>query len=101
MICTQTLQLVFDVGAAVQTLHRILKPGGVALVTIPGITQMSGDEWGTTMQFPAVAVPANEEHRVPTFELEVTDGTGAVVRQAAQLAHPFRIYGATSLPCDR
>lgn len=48
IVCTQTLQLIFDVEAAVGTLYRILKPGGVALVTIPGITQLSRDEWGTS-----------------------------------------------------
>ncbi len=46
VILTQTLQLVYDVDAAVRTLHRILRPGGVALVTVPGISRMTGDEGG-------------------------------------------------------
>jgi peptidoglycan/xylan/chitin deacetylase (PgdA/CDA1 family)/GT2 family glycosyltransferase/SAM-dependent methyltransferase len=46
-IVTQTLQLVWDVAAAVRTLHRILKPGGVALVTLPGISQTYDSEWGS------------------------------------------------------
>lgn len=37
VILTQTLPLIYDVGAAVRTLHRILKPGGVLLGTFPGI----------------------------------------------------------------
>src|SRR5437762_12943788 len=37
VICTQTLLLIYDVRAAIQTLYRILKPGGVVLVTIPGV----------------------------------------------------------------
>ena len=41
VILTQTLQLIYDVHAALQTLYRILKPGGVVLVTFPGITQIS------------------------------------------------------------
>lgn len=48
VICTQTLQLIFDVPAAIRTLHRILKPGAVLLATVPGITQIAGDEWGST-----------------------------------------------------
>jgi SAM-dependent methyltransferase len=40
IVLTQTLQLVFDVRSAIKTVHRILKPGGVALVTVPGITQI-------------------------------------------------------------
>ncbi|HSL43692.1 MAG TPA: glycosyltransferase [Anaerolineales bacterium] len=45
IILTQTLHLVYDVNAAVQTLYRILKPGGVLLATFPGISQLSIDEW--------------------------------------------------------
>ncbi|HMD83184.1 MAG TPA: methyltransferase domain-containing protein [Terriglobia bacterium] len=37
ILCTQVLQYVYDLKAAVRTLYRILKPGGVALVTAPGI----------------------------------------------------------------
>jgi SAM-dependent methyltransferase len=37
VICTQVLNSIYDVHGAVATLHRILKPGGVALVTVPGI----------------------------------------------------------------
>ena len=39
VICTQTLHVIYEVEGAVRTLHRMLKPGGVALVTVPGITQ--------------------------------------------------------------
>jgi SAM-dependent methyltransferase len=44
IICTQTLQLIYDVRSAIRTLHRILKPGGVLLVTVPGISQIGPDE---------------------------------------------------------
>jgi SAM-dependent methyltransferase/glycosyltransferase involved in cell wall biosynthesis len=46
IVLTQTLQLIYDVRAALRTLYRILKPGGVLLVTVPGITQISDAEWG-------------------------------------------------------
>jgi SAM-dependent methyltransferase len=45
IILTQTLHLIHDVKAAVGTVHRILKPGGTVLVTVPGISQTSADEW--------------------------------------------------------
>jgi hypothetical protein len=32
--------------AALRTLYRILKPGGVLLATVPGITQIDEDDWG-------------------------------------------------------
>jgi glycosyltransferase involved in cell wall biosynthesis/SAM-dependent methyltransferase len=46
IIFTQTLQLIYDVRAAIRTLHRILKPDGVLLATFPGISQIANDEWG-------------------------------------------------------
>ena len=57
VICTQTLLLIYDVRAAVESLHRLLVPGGVALVTVPGISRICrseaerfGDQWRFTTQ---------------------------------------------------
>ncbi|MFL5607302.1 MAG: class I SAM-dependent methyltransferase [Gemmatimonadaceae bacterium] len=44
VVLTQTLHLIFDVHAAARTLHRVLKPGGVLLLTVPGITQIPRSE---------------------------------------------------------
>jgi SAM-dependent methyltransferase len=43
IVLTQTLHLIYDFRAAVSTMHRILKPGGVVLVTLPGISQICHD----------------------------------------------------------
>jgi SAM-dependent methyltransferase len=54
IILTQTLQAIFDVAAAIRTVHRILKPDGVLLATIPGISQISRydmDRWGYYWSF--------------------------------------------------
>jgi SAM-dependent methyltransferase len=55
ILCTQVLLLVYDLHSAIQTLYRILKPGGVVLVTVPGIQKISrgdmevgGDYWRFT-----------------------------------------------------
>jgi len=49
IVLTQTLQFVFNVRKAVATLHRILKPEGVLLLTVPGVTSIdrgqSGASW--------------------------------------------------------
>jgi len=55
IIITQTLQMIYDVEAAVKNLHRILKPGGVVLVTSHGITRVARregvDDWGEYWHF--------------------------------------------------
>jgi glycosyltransferase involved in cell wall biosynthesis len=48
LVITQTLHLVYDVSAAVRTLHRILRPGGTVLATFPGISPLSTDRWAQT-----------------------------------------------------
>jgi SAM-dependent methyltransferase len=44
VIMTQVLQFVWDVPAALRTVHRILRPGGVLLATVPGISRISRPE---------------------------------------------------------
>lgn len=46
IIFTQTLHLLFDMGAAIRTLHRMLRPSGVLLATFPGISSIDAGEWG-------------------------------------------------------
>jgi SAM-dependent methyltransferase len=46
LVLTQTLHLVFDMAAAVAEMHRSLKPGGVVLLTVPGITRIDRGQWG-------------------------------------------------------
>jgi len=55
-IVTQTLQFVYDIRAALATLHRTLAPGGVLLATVPGITKISppeDEEYGEWWHFTA------------------------------------------------
>jgi SAM-dependent methyltransferase len=48
MVITQTLHLIYDMPAAVATLHRGLRPGGVLLTTVPGITPIDRGKWSGT-----------------------------------------------------
>ena len=53
-ILTQTLHLIDDMAAALATAHRVLKPGGVLLVTLPCASMVAtgygpkGDHWRVT-----------------------------------------------------
>lgn len=70
VILTQTLHLIDNVQAAVRTVHRILKPGGVVLATLPGISQVSRydmERWGDRWRFTTLS--ARE-----LFERAFTDG---------------------------
>ncbi len=46
IILTQTLHFIYDYEKAIQECHRILKPGGVLLITVPGISQIDAGGWG-------------------------------------------------------
>ena len=48
IVLTQTLHLIYDVAAAVGTIHRILAPGGVLLATVPGVSQIERGQWRDT-----------------------------------------------------
>jgi SAM-dependent methyltransferase len=59
VILTQVLHVLPDPAAAVRTLQRILKPGGVVLATVPGISQVSRwdtDRWGDYWRCTEMAV---------------------------------------------
>ena len=54
VILTQTLPFIYDPGAAVREVFRILKPGGVVLATVPGISPIIRKDmaaWGDYWRF--------------------------------------------------
>jgi SAM-dependent methyltransferase len=54
IVLTQTLHLIYEAHDAVRTTHDALKPGGVVLATLPGISQLSQydrREWGDYWRF--------------------------------------------------
>lgn len=53
-ICTQTLNFIYDLPAAVNGIHHLLAPGGTLLATVAGISQVSRydmDRWGDYWRF--------------------------------------------------
>jgi ubiquinone/menaquinone biosynthesis C-methylase UbiE len=59
IIFTQTLQVIYDIRSTVATLHRLLKPGGILLVTASGMAQLSlqdFDKWGEYWRFTSLSM---------------------------------------------
>lgn len=48
MVLTQTLHLIYDMRLALGEIVRALRPGGILLLTVPGISQMDRGEWNKT-----------------------------------------------------
>jgi SAM-dependent methyltransferase len=86
IILTQTLHLIFDVPAAVATLHRILAPGGVVLATVPGISQVDRGEWSDTWYWSFTAPAARRVFgtQFPAQDVEV-EQHGSVLSAVALL----------------
>jgi SAM-dependent methyltransferase len=75
IIFTQTLQMIYDFHAALETLHRILKPGGVLLLTTHGISKigrrLGTDDWGEYWHFTAQSMAALGAEHFPGAEIAV------------------------------
>lgn len=59
IICTQTLQYIFDLQSAIRNIYRLLKPGGTALITVPGIKPLceyDNKNWGEHWSFTSESV---------------------------------------------
>lgn len=53
-ICTQTLNFIYDFKSAIAGIYKMLKPGGMALVTVAGLCQISKydmERWGDYWRF--------------------------------------------------
>jgi glycosyltransferase involved in cell wall biosynthesis len=68
IILTQVLPFVWDPAAAIATARRALRPGGVLLVTAPGISQISrydADRWGDYWRFTSQSLRRLFEQEFP------------------------------------
>jgi SAM-dependent methyltransferase len=87
IILTQTLQLIYDVPAALATVGRILKPGGVCLASFPGITQIPRGYWDKSWCWGFTTVSATRlfEKTFPAYGISV-EALGNVLASVAFLA---------------
>lgn len=75
LILTQTLPMIYDVRATLNTVSRILKPGGVVLVTVPGvahqISRQDMDKWGDYWRFTSKSIRRLFEEVFPVTHVQV------------------------------
>jgi len=67
-ICTNTLNFIFDLPSAIEGIYKLLKPGGVFLGTVAGVTQISRydhERWGDYWRFTDKSL---EKLFMPLFE---------------------------------
>jgi SAM-dependent methyltransferase len=111
VILTQTLLVIWDVEAAIRTVHRVLRPGGVVLATVPGgchrVISEDLHQWGDYWRFTSLAVRRlfgdvfGEEHvRVEAHGNVVSAiaflaGLSTTDLRARQLAHRDPDYEVT------
>jgi glycosyltransferase involved in cell wall biosynthesis len=92
IVLTQVLPFIFDVQAAVRTLYRILRPGGVVLATMPGISQVvryDMDRWGDYWRFTSLSA-----RRI--FECAFSEGEVRVETHGNVLAATAFLQGLSS-----
>jgi SAM-dependent methyltransferase len=85
IVLTQTLNLIYDLAAAVAEIRRGLAPGGVALVTVPGISQVGAEARGEAWCW---SLTAHSARRL----FEALFGAGKV-----QVESFGNVYAATAL----
>lgn len=87
VICTQTLFFIYDFEAALTTLHRILAPGGVVFVTVPGtsrICESDGEPWSDYWRFTSASMRKLFEETFPG-DAAAVEAHGNVLAAAAML----------------
>jgi SAM-dependent methyltransferase len=102
IILTQTLHLIYDARAAVRTLHRILKPDGVLLLTVPGITQVpNGTDWAHTWYWAFTELSVRRMIGEVFGDGNLSVEVGGNVLAATALLHGLAVQEFTADELDR
>ncbi len=84
IILTQTLHLIYDYKAVIETCFRVLKPGGKLLLTVPGITPIDCGEWEKSWlwSFTALSIEKILHEVFPIHQIEVNSFGNVLVATA-------------------
>jgi SAM-dependent methyltransferase len=100
VVLTQTLHLIFDFEAALRNVRRSLAPGGVLLMTVPGISHVDPGSWGSTWHY-SFSRPAVERMMADCFAgCEVTIGSHGNVLAAIAFLHGLGVGELTAAELD-
>ncbi len=84
-IVTQTLPFIYDFRSAINNLKRILKPNGVLLATLSGISQVSRfdmDRWGDYWRFTGLSSAQVFAEYFPLQKIQISQYGNALVATA-------------------
>jgi SAM-dependent methyltransferase len=96
IVLTQTLHLLFDMRAAIATIHHALKSGGALLLTTPGISPLDSGEWGSTWYWSLTALATRR-----LLEERFTSEAVAVEAHGNVFAATAFLYGLALEELDR
>lgn len=74
MILTQTIHCIYDIKSVILNSYRALKPGGIILATLPGISQISRydmDRWGDYWRFTTLSAKKLFEEAFPAENITI------------------------------
>lgn len=92
IICTQTLPFLYDLPSAARNIVTMLKPGGTALLTVSGITQISRydmERWGHFWSFTDASLSRLFQQEVPLEN--ITTKTYGNVKTAAAFLYGLSV----------
>jgi SAM-dependent methyltransferase len=107
IVLTQTLPFIYDVRSVIQNVYVSLKPSGVVLATVPGISQISRydmDRWGDFWRFTPLSARRLFQDAFPEESLSVQScgnvlaavaflhGLATAELRASELAHNDQDY---------
>jgi SAM-dependent methyltransferase len=101
IILTQVLPFIWDVPSAIATAYRALRPGGILLVTVPGISQISrhdADRWGDYWRFTSQSLRRLLEQAFGPRDIELTIRGNALT--ATAFLHGLATHEMTTRELD-
>jgi len=100
MVLTQTLHLIYDMKTALAEAYRALRPGGVLLLTVPGISQLDRGRWNDTWSWSLTPYSARRMFSELFSEEELEIGSHGNVFAATAFLHGVALEEVATTKLD-